>query len=319
LSFFPHRIGKLAEPFAGSAAISLAAAGYGKASQFHLNDINQPLMALWHEIIHNPEGISEAYEKLWQQQQGREREFYDFVREEFNNTKRPDCLLYLLARCVKASVRYNADGAFNQSPDNRRKGRNPRSMRDDIFAASHLFRGRTGITSTDYREVLEQVSTADVLYMDPPYQGVSNNRDPRYYNGMDFEAFVDSLKDLLDRRIPFILSYDGRTGQKTYGQPLPAGLCLHHIEVRVGRSAQSTLLGGDEIPYESIYLSNELADRLACHPEEIASKFTSSRETQGLFDLEVIEYDRHTLHLHRRFYQRSEYSHERHPEPDAVH
>jgi DNA adenine methylase len=250
-------------------------------------------MALWHEIIHNPEGISEAYEKLWQQQQGKEREFYDFVREEFNNTKRPDYLLYLLARCVKASVRYNADGAFNQSPDNRRKGRNPQSMRDDIFAASHLLRDRTTITSTDYREVLEQVSTGDVLYMDPPYQGVSNNKDPRYYNGMDFDVFVCSLQDLLNRRIPFILSYDGRTGQKTYGQPLPPTLEAHHIEVRVGRSAQSTLLGGDEITYESVYLSNELIDRLGCSPDEIVSRFTSSRETQRLFDVEGIEYERH--------------------------
>jgi DNA adenine methylase len=141
-------------------------------------------------------------------------------------------------------------------------------MRDDIFAASHLLRGRTIITSKDYREILEPVSRNDILYMDPPYQGVSNTRDPRYYDGMDLDAFVRVLEDLLKRRVPFILSYDGRTGQKVYGKPLPHALGLHRIEVHAGRSAQSTLLGGDDITYESIYLSNELTDRLACNPDE---------------------------------------------------
>jgi DNA adenine methylase len=73
LRFFPQEYDTLVEPFAGSAAISLAAACYGKASRFHINDINKPLMDLWREIIHNPERISNSYEKLWHEQQGRER------------------------------------------------------------------------------------------------------------------------------------------------------------------------------------------------------------------------------------------------------
>jgi len=113
LPFFPHEINTLLEPFAGSAAISIAAACHGKAFCFHLNDINKPLMALWHEIINNPQVIVESYERLWKEQQGKARQFYDYVRDEFNCTHRPDYLLYLLARCVKASVRYNPKGEFN--------------------------------------------------------------------------------------------------------------------------------------------------------------------------------------------------------------
>jgi DNA adenine methylase len=93
-------------------------------------------MDLWHEIIHDPERISSSYEKLWNEQQGNEREFYDRVRDRFNKTEKPEFLLYLLARCVKASVRYNSSGEFNQSPDNRRKGRHPEKMRSDIFAVA---------------------------------------------------------------------------------------------------------------------------------------------------------------------------------------
>jgi DNA adenine methylase len=262
LPFFPCRIDTLVEPFAGSAAISISSACHGKASRFHLNDINIPLMSLWYEIINNSRNISDAYEKLWYEQEGRERPYYDLVRDEFNKTKRPDYLLYLLARCVKASVRYNSKGKFNQSPDNRRKGRNPSQMREDIFSTCNLLSGRTTITSKDYREVLESVTRNDLVYMDPPYQGVCGNGDPRYYYGIEFEAFTKALESLSIRGISFILSYDGRTGYKTYGRALHHRLALHRIEIKAGRSTQSTLLGGSDVTYESIYLSKALVDAL---------------------------------------------------------
>jgi len=255
LPFFPHEMNTLIEPFAGSAAISVAAACYGKASRFHLNDINRPLMTLWHEIINNPKGIAGGYEHLWKEQQGKERKFYDYVRDEFNRTQRSDYLLYLLARCVKASVRYNAKGEFNQSPDNRRLGRNPRQMADDIFAVSNLFRERVTITSKDYKEVLKTTTKRDLIYLDPPYQGVCSSGDPRYYMGVDFEEFMQSLGYLNRQKIPYILSYDGRTGDRSFGRELPNELELYRLEIEAGRSTQSTLLGRSDITYESIYLS----------------------------------------------------------------
>lgn len=116
------------------------------------------------------------------------------MRNRFNKIQKPADLLYLLARCVKASVRYNSRGEFNQSPDNRRKGRRPESMREDIFAVSNLLWGRTVTTSKDYREVLASVSREDLVYMDPPYQGVCSNRDPRYYMNANFDEFVGELE-----------------------------------------------------------------------------------------------------------------------------
>lgn len=275
LSFFPHEVERLVEPFAGSAAVSIAAACYGKASRFYLNDINRPLMKLLQEIIDNPRTISDEYEKLWNEQRGQERQFYYHVRDEFNRTQRPACLLYLLARCVKASVRYNSRGEFNQSPDNRRKGRRPQRMRDDIFATSHLLRGRTLITSKDYAEVLESVAPTDLVYMDPPYQGVCNGKDPRYYTGIDIERFIHQLEDLNARHIPFILSHDGRTGWKTYGTGLPPDIGAYRIEIRAGRSAQATLLGRNDITYESIYISEALLALLDLSPTDLPDRLES--------------------------------------------
>ncbi len=262
IAYLPHETSRLVEPFAGSAAVSLAAGLRGVAQSFLLNDINAPLMALWHEIIHSPEQLSSAYAELWHAQQGQEREFYDHVRDLFNRTQRPEHFLYLLARCVKASVRYNSAGHFNQSPDNRRKGVRPESMRRRVLTASNLLKGRTELRARDYEEILAEATSDDVVYMDPPYQGVSSNRDARYIAGLDLHQFVGSLSTLNDRRVPYIVSYDGRCGDKTYGRPLPPSLSLRHIEVEAGVSTQGTLLGRTEATVESLYLSPALVERL---------------------------------------------------------
>ena len=269
LPFFPLEIGTLFEPFSGSAAISIAAAAYGKASRFHLNDVNQPLIVLWNEIIHHPNEIGAQYENLWSEQQGNERKYYDIVRDNFNKTKRPDYLLYLLARCVKASVRYNANGDFNQSPDNRRLGRNPQQMKDDILAVSSLLRNKTNLTSADYKEILAIATSKDLVYMDPPYQGVCATGDPRYFSGIDFDEFMQELKKINKKDVPFILSYDGRTGKKSYGEILPDELGMYHLEVDAGRSTQATLLGRDDVTYESVYLSKNLVEKLHLAPIEV--------------------------------------------------
>lgn len=262
LEYFPEDISRLIEPFAGSAALSLAAIYYGKAGSLLLNDINAPLMALWHSIVHTPEQLAGAYEKLWFAQEGREREFYDLVRARFNKTHQPDDLMYLLARCVKAAVRYNANGEFNQSPDNRRKGRQPGAMGKDIRDTASLLKGKVSLMSGDYHAALDMASSDDLVYLDPPYQGVCANRDPRYMNKVLFDDFVKALDALNHRNISFIVSYDGRTDAKTFGNPLPDFLNLERVEMNAGRSSQATLLGRKAITYESLYLSPALVNRL---------------------------------------------------------
>jgi len=262
LRYLPTDSYRLVEPFAGSAALSLAAASTRHVERFVLNDINIPLMMLWNQIINQPEHLAKYYEQLWQAQQGRERRYYDLVRTRFNRTHQPYYFLYLLARCVKAAVRYNANGEFNQSPDNRRKGRQPTAMRSDIQKASALLKGKAQLHAGDYRSVLAQVMPGDVVYLDPPYQGVCANRDPRYIEGIKGDEFITELEHLNQRQIAFILSYDGRTGNKTFGRPLPVSLDLLQIELNAGRSSQATLLGREVITYESLYLSPALVKRI---------------------------------------------------------
>ncbi len=262
LRYFPNEFNRLIEPFAGSAAITIASAFYFKASHFVINDINEPLIMLWDKIINNPQTVIKQYHDIWYGQLGKEDEYYFSIREKFNVTQNPEYLLFLLAKCVKAAVRYNSVGGFNQSHDKRRLGRNPQLMRDDILRVSNLLRNKTEIYSSDYSTILEIADSNDLVYLDPPYQGTGLNGGFNYSGKIELATFLLSLFELNRKNVPFILSFDGRTGDKTYGNPLPEALHLTKIQVNAGRSSQATLLNRKEITYEALYLSPSLVAKI---------------------------------------------------------
>lgn len=279
LAFFPDDADRLIEPFAGSAAVSLAALHHNTISHAVIGDADGALVSLWKAIQTSPNTIADAYTAIWQAQFGNERQHYDDIRAEFNRTQRPDYFLFLLTRCVKAAVRYNASGEFNQSPDLRRKGTHPDTLRKHLLRASTLLQSRATFLQADYRDLLVDLTPSDLIYLDPPYQGVSRTRDPRYREQIDFDHFVDALNSMNERSLRFIVSYDGQTGAKTHGQHLPDFLNLTRIELDAGVSSQATLLGRQARTIESLYLS----------PALTVSLNDSSRATEQVLQLSLLE------------------------------
>ena len=271
LNFLPKSMDRLVEPFAGSGAISLACAGRGRSKKYYLNDFNQPLSELLDLIVSQPDETADFYESIWKGKDADHLDQFYSIREQFNESRDPRLLLYLLARCVKGAVRYNSNGDFNQSPDKRRLGTQPARMRSNISSVSMLLRGRTTFSSRDYREVFAETTKKDVVYMDPPYQGVCNTRDHRYSSGIEFDDFVSGLNELNRKGVRFLVSYDGRLGNKSYGDPLPDFLDLVLVEIEAGRSSQATLLGQEAITVESLYLSRSLADEVGAAPAYLSN------------------------------------------------
>lgn len=262
LRYIPQKFNRLIEPFAGMAAITIAVSSQNRADRYLLNDLNKPLVNILEESITNPQRLIDNYTKVWCEQltfEGGSVEHFYKVREDFN--KGNQCaanMLYLLARCVKGSVRYSSSGMFNQSPDKRRMGTNPKNLARNVYMISSLLKGKTEFMSNDYREVTKNAKSGDIVYMDPPYQGVCTSRDCRYFSGIDFNEFVDCVEDLNRRGIDFIISYDGTCGDKQYGQDLPAELGLKKVMLNAGLSSQSLLLGKKETTREVLYLSRNL-------------------------------------------------------------
>lgn len=262
LQYMPKHFERLVEPFAGMAAITIAVSIQERANSYVINDLNEPLVEVLKMAIESPNELVNSYADVWNEQfsfpKGSVEHFYK-VREDFNNgNQTPANMLYLLARCVKGSVRYGSNGHFNQSPDKRRNGTSPNTLRGNVHAISYYLKGRTQFMSKDYREVLEKCRPGDIVYMDPPYQGVSNVRDSRYFSGIDFHDFVEALYGLNRRGIDFLVSYDGKCGDKQYGEELPSELSLHKVLLKAGLSSQSILLGKKELTYEALYVSKGL-------------------------------------------------------------
>ena len=268
LRYLPPHFERLIEPFAGMAAITVAVAQQKRALRYVVNDINQPLMAILTEAIQIPEQLISKYRSLWNGQfdyPGGSVEHYYHVRELFN----AENMLYLLARCVKGSVRYGRNGKFNQSPDKRRNGINPETLADNVRRISSMLKDKVEFHTKDYREILERAQKGDLVYMDPPYQGVSNVKDCRYVSGIDFSDFVQVVNGLNRKGVDFVISYDGKCGDRTYGEELPDYLECQKIYLNAGLSSQSTLLGKKEMTYEVLYLSKNLRQKEILRPTQM--------------------------------------------------
>jgi DNA adenine methylase len=258
LSHVPvNRYNRLVEPFAGSAAVTLAAASQQKFDSYVIGDALGPLVQLWQMVIDDPTQLAQQYEKLWHSEREKPIDAYYEIRSEFNVDRNPAKLLYLLARCVKNAVRFNPAGAFNQSPDKRRTGTRPQTMRAELFAAHRLLAGKSQVVHSDFLPLFLGAREGDFFYLDPPYQGTSEGRDQRYIAGVSRDQIIEALSILNEKRIPFILSYDGSCGERDYGKPLPEAVA-GRILLDVGRSSQATLNGRDDVTVESLYVSHAI-------------------------------------------------------------
>jgi DNA adenine methylase len=251
------RYTRLVEPFAGSAAVTLAAASRTAFPSYMIGDALDPLLQLWEMVIDSPKTAAAQYAALWHRERLKPiHEYYD-IRAEFNFDRNPPKLLYLLARCVKNAVRFNTSGEFNQSPDKRRTGTHPELMEAELLGAHQSLAGRCQVMHGDFLSLILAAQDGDIFYLDPPYQGTSQGRDRRYISGVSRDQIIRALTILNEKRIPFILSYDGLCGEHSYGEPLPESLARRTL-LDVGRSSQATLNGRDDVTIESLYLSRDI-------------------------------------------------------------
>ena len=274
LQYMPAKFDRLIEPFSGMAAISIATAMESRADSYILNDLNKPLVNMLKEAIENPTTLVDEYRKVWNEQfsygDNHVEHFY-VVRDRFNEgQKTPANLLYLVARCVKGAVRYGANGKFNQSPDKRRHGTSPDTLEHNVYAISRLLKGKTSFYALDYHDVFEMARPGDLVYMDPPYQGVTNVRDNRYFSGVPFDEFAEAIRILNNKHVDYLISYDGLCGGKEYGEDLPESLGCKKIMLNAGLSSQALLLGKKSTTYEALYLSESLIPLFYAVPKQLS-------------------------------------------------
>ncbi len=257
--YFPPTIGTFYEPFAGSAAMTIYAAFNQRAARFVIADSLDPLVTLLRAMVESPETTASRYRAVWLGQKTGDSEYFNRIRQRYNERRDHVDLLYLICRCVKNSVRFSKYGRFTQSADKRRLGMHPKRMETAILGTSSILRGRVEFRVGDWLDTTADAGSTDFLYMDPPYSGTSVGRDKRYHQQMRRDDLITGLRSLRARDIRFALSYDGATGGRRYGPPLPKDLGLTQLLIQAGRSSQATLNGRKEETLESLYLTPELS------------------------------------------------------------
>lgn len=274
LQHMPLKFNRLFEPFAGMAAITIATACERRANHYFINDINEPIIRILQSAVESPNELIDKYTDVWTEQfeyPGGHVEHFYYIRKKFNCGEcSAENMLYLLARCVKGSVRYGKNGCFNQSPDKRRNGTNPKNMSENIYAVSALLKGKSTFYAVDYHDILVLAKPGDLVYMDPPYQGVSNTRDNRYFSGVSYDEFSEAVASLDKKGIDYIVSYDGECGGKEYGCDLPQSLSCTKYLVNAGLSTQATLLGKQNTTFEALYVSKKLVDDFRYIPQQLS-------------------------------------------------
>ncbi len=262
--YYPKKFKRFIEPFSGTGAMSIYTVTNKLAKEFILNDINKQVIGLLQKCIEDPEGLANEYNDIWSVQFGEGENSIDYyykMRDKFNQLKEePNAALtlFILARVSKGAIRYNQQGEMNQICDKRRKGTHPDTIRKNAIAISNLLKNHTQLFCTDYIDILEMAKPEDLVYMDPPYQGVSNGLSSRYVQSLEFDNFVTALETLNNRNIDFIVSYDGHNDDGKFGKDLPDYLELQHILINAGRSAQGNLNGKQITTYESLYISKNI-------------------------------------------------------------
>ena len=239
------------EPFVGGGAML----PFRKSRVALAGDVIIELIELWNFISNSPDMVANEYEKRWTQLQLEGYSAYYAVRDSFNATRNPHDLFFLTRTCVNGLIRFNSVGEFNNSLHHTRPGIAPARLRRIIHTWSHAIKGVEFIAG-DYRQALTTVRSGDVVFLDPPYAGTRGRYMPAEFNLDEFCGELDRLNNVGAK---WMLTFDGKAGERTYSTQIHHALYKTVVDVSTGNSPFTKLMrtGIDRVT-ESVYLNFEL-------------------------------------------------------------
>lgn len=185
IPLFPKGIESYCEPFFGGGAVLFNL----QPEQGQINDINEDLMNMYTVIRDNVEELI-----VLLSQYRNEPDFFYSIRdwdrdkEKYNKLDKivkASRLIYLNKTCYNGLFRVNNAGEFN-TPYGYYK--NPNIVNAKVLRAVHDYLNSANviITSVDFSETLNSVSPSTLVYLDPPYDPVSNTASFTGYSKTGF-------------------------------------------------------------------------------------------------------------------------------------
>jgi DNA adenine methylase len=199
----PEKFERYVEPFAGSACLFFEIC----PKQALIGDINNELIRTYRQIKKNVAAVLRSLRRF----RSGETEYYK-VRSAnpatMSGPRRAARFIYLNRFCFNGLFRTNRLGKFNVPYGGVRSGKLPTS---EILRSCAKSLTEVKLVSGSFEKTLEQVTTGDFVYLDPPYC-ISARRVFNEYSHFSFgDAELSLLRVFLEELdrvgIPFLVSY----------------------------------------------------------------------------------------------------------------
>ena len=206
----PKRIASYCEPFLGGGALLFNL----QPATAYVNDVNIELIQMYEVIRDNVEALISSLEKHKNESVyfyavrdwDRNKEFYSSL----SKIERASRILYLNKTCYNGLFRVNNAGEFN-TPFGYYKNPNIINAPTLRAVSAYFQNANIAFSSCDYAEVLEKIPKGTFVYLDPPYDPVSDTANFTGYakGGFTREEQIrlrECCDKLTQRGIKFMLS-----------------------------------------------------------------------------------------------------------------
>lgn len=206
----PKRITNYCEPFLGGGAVLFST----QPSKAIVNDINSDLITMYEVIRDDVDELINSLEK-----HENTSEYFYMVRDMDRNkecyqamskVEKASRLIYLNKTCFNGLFRVNSSGEFN-SPFGHYK--NPNIVNEPVLRAVNKYFNANNIVfyNEDFAKTLSRVKKGSFVYLDPPYDPVSDTASFTGYNKGGFDRNeqirLKQCCDVLTKRgVKFMLS-----------------------------------------------------------------------------------------------------------------
>jgi len=184
---FPSRFTTYYEPFLGGGAMLFHILTLSSKQKCRVSDLNSDLVLTYVTIRDRVEDLISSLGAHAKGYAKDSRPYYYSVREANprSQVEKASRLVFLNRTCFNGLYRVNSKGKFNVP-----LGRytNPNIVNEDnLRAVSRILQSnKVDISCRDFSSILGDVSGNDFVYLDPPYQPVSDTANFTSYTNRDF-------------------------------------------------------------------------------------------------------------------------------------
>ena len=211
----PKKIPTYCEPFLGGGAVLFSI----QPSKSIVNDLNVDLITVYKVIKDDVETLIQSLKKHENtsdyfytiRDMDRDKETYQAI----SDVEKASRLIYLNKTCFNGLFRVNSAGEFN-SPFGHYK--NPNIVNEPVLRAVSKYFNASNISfySEDFSDTLSRVGKGGFVYLDPPYDPISDTANFTGYNKGGFDkneqVRLKECCDTLTRRgVKFLLSNSATT------------------------------------------------------------------------------------------------------------